>query len=113
MELYFRTSKLQKLCNTGDKAKAKLGPQMARALQKRLMELKASDCLKDMEKSKMPQARCHELIGNRKGQISVDLKHPYRLIFIPSGNPVPRKQDGGLDWERITEVEIIDIVDTH
>jgi len=62
---------------------------------------------------KLPAARCHELTADRKGQISVDLQHPYRLLFIPANVPLPRKPDGGLDWSAVTEIEIIEITDTH
>ncbi|WP_435051706.1 type II toxin-antitoxin system RelE/ParE family toxin [Desulfolithobacter dissulfuricans] len=84
---------------------------MARKLQQRLMELKAASTLDDI--SRLPPARCHELTGNRKGQLSVDLEHPYRLLFVPAHNPLPTKEDGGVDWASITEIEIIGIVDTH
>ena len=57
--------------------------------------------------------RCHELTGGRKGQLSVDLEHPYRLIFIPNHEPIPRKPDGGLDWKLVTSIMIIGIEDTH
>jgi proteic killer suppression protein len=43
----------------------------------------------------------------------VDLDHPYRLIFIPANDPIPRKQDGGLDWCAVTQIEILEIVDPH
>ena len=76
-----------------------------------MMELKAAISLDDI--SHLPPARCHELTGNRKGQLSVDLEHPYRLLFIPANNPIPEAEDGGLDWSGVTEIEIIGIVDTH
>ena len=84
---------------------------MARKLQQRLMELKAVSCLADI--SKMPPPRCHHLSGDREGQLSVDLEHPYRLLFISANNPVPVTQDGGLDWANVTEIEIVEIADTH
>jgi plasmid maintenance system killer protein len=84
---------------------------MARKLQQRLMELKAASCLADI--SKVPPPRCHPLSGDRDGQLSVDLEHPYRLLFIPANDPIPLKQDGGLDWTKITEIEIVEITDTH
>lgn len=84
---------------------------MTLKLQQRLMELNAASCLADI--SSLPSARCHPLVGDRKGQISVDLKHPYRLLFIPANDPIPEKVDGGLDWSRVTEIEIIEITDTH
>jgi len=53
------------------------------------------------------------LSGGRDGQLSVDLEHPYRLLFIPANDPIPLTQDGGLDWTKITEIEIVEITDTH
>ena len=84
---------------------------MARKLQQRLMELKAASCLADI--SKVPPARCHLLSGDRDAQLSVDLEHPYRLLFIPANDPIPVTQDGGLDWTKVTEIEIVEITDTH
>ena len=84
---------------------------MTRKLQQRLMELKAAPCLDDI--SKEPPPRCHILSGGRDGQLSVDLEHPYRLLFIPANDPIPLTQDGGLDWTKVTEIEIVEIKDTH
>jgi len=53
------------------------------------------------------------LSGNRAGQLSVDLDHPYRLLFIVANEPTPMKDNGELDWVKVTEIEIIGIVDTH
>lgn len=111
MLLYFKTKKLQKICSQTNEAIKKLGPIMARKLRQRLMELKAASCLDDIYR--IPPARCHELSGNRGGQLSVDLEHPYRLLFIPANDPIPIKEDDGLDWTKVTEIEIIEITDTH
>ena len=75
------------------------------------MELKAATCLDDILRK--PPPRCHRLVGNREGQLSVDLVHPYRLLFIPANDPIPETDDAGLDWSRVTEIEIIEIGDTH
>ena len=111
MVIYFKTKKMQKLCSKGAEAIKKLGPKGGLKLQQRIMELHAAKTLDDI--SRVPPARCHELTGNRKGQLSVDLDHPYRLIFIPANDPLPELEAGGLDWARVTEVEIIGVVDTH
>jgi plasmid maintenance system killer protein len=111
MEIFFRTKGIQKVCSENAVAKKKLGAKMARRLQQRMMELRAAESLTDM--LHLPPARCHELKGDRKGQLSLDLEHPYRLLFVPANIPMPRKEDGGLDWAGVTEIEIIDIVDTH
>ena len=84
---------------------------MARKLQQRMMELSAAPCLDDI--SKLPPPRCHPLKGKRTGQFSVDLVHPYRLLFISANNPEPKTKDGGLDLAKIDSIEIVDIVDTH
>ena len=57
--------------------------------------------------------RCHELAGDRSGQLSLDLDHPYRLIFKPATEPIPLKPDGGLDWTRVDAVLILGVEDTH
>jgi proteic killer suppression protein len=111
MEISFRNAGIQKLCSQSVVAQKKLGAKKARKLQQRMMELKAAATLTDI--SRLPPARCHELKGNRKGQLSVDLEHPYRLLFVPADNPFPKKEDGGLDWDQVTEIEIVGIGDTH
>jgi len=111
MVIYFKTKKLQKICNNRTESIKKFGPKMARKLQQRLMELKAASCLDDI--SRVPPPRCHQLSGNRNGQVSVDLEHPYRLLFIPANNPISVTQDGGLEWAKVTEIEIVEIADTH
>ena len=73
--------------------------------------LKASLCLADVPEQK-PDRR-HELKGNRKGVFAVDLKHPYRLVFEPAENPVPRKEDGGIDCEKIFSIRILRVEDYH
>jgi plasmid maintenance system killer protein len=87
------------------------GAIRAEKLQQRLMELQAADHLGQI--SRVPPPRCHEMTGDRQGQLSVDLDQPYRLFFIPANNPVPVKDDHGLDWSAVTEIEIIEIADPH
>jgi len=78
---------------------------------RRLDDLKAADCLNVFRD--FPSARCHELKGNRKGQLSIDLLHPRRLIFKPADDPIPKKPDGGLDWKGVRSIKILEVVDTH
>jgi proteic killer suppression protein len=87
------------------------GPKRARKLKQRMMELSAADMLSDI--SHLPPPRCHELTGKDAGTFSVDLGHPYRLLFIPANDPVPVRSDGGIDRKQVTEIEIIEIRDTH
>ena len=87
------------------------GKRRAKLIRRRLDELKAVTTLEDIRR--LPGPRCHELKGNKAGQLSVDLDHPYRLIFKPANDPLPEKPDGGLDWNQITAIEISGIEDTH
>lgn len=113
MNVYFSTGKMQKICSSEKSMQREYGPRMTKRLQQRLAELEAVDNLEQM--SRIPSARCHELTGDRKGQLSVDLVHPQRLIFVPDQdlNPRPLKGDGGLDWSLVTAVVVLEIVDTH
>ena len=111
MIIIFRTEKLRRSCNTLAAAQKKWGPEMGKLLMRRLDELHAADVLADIRL--LPQARCHELTADLKGRLSVDLKHPHRLLFEPAHDPIPLKADGGLDWTRVTAVRILDVGDTH
>ncbi len=111
MEISFASSKLAKLCNLQQEMRGKLGPRCAERLQQRLEELGAAATLQDMRS--LPGARCHELTEDRKGQLAVDLVHPRRLVFEPAHDPVPTKAGGGLDWPRVMEIVILEVVDYH
>jgi len=76
-----------------------------------LGELKAANNLETLKT--LPQLRAHELKGNRAGQISIDVKDPYRLLIIPDHDETPFKEDGGLDWQKVTKVKILGVEDTH
>jgi proteic killer suppression protein len=111
MVIDYKTSWLEKVSTNDSFAKRKLGQRQADELRLRLDDFDAADNLEIIRPLK--QARCHELSGDRKGQLSVDLNHPYRLIFEPLNNPTPKKADGGLDWTKVTEIRILEIVDYH
>ncbi|WP_211233848.1 type II toxin-antitoxin system RelE/ParE family toxin [Maridesulfovibrio bastinii] len=87
------------------------GQVKAMKLMQRLNELDAAENLDQI--SHLPPPRCHELTNNRKGQFSVDLDYPYRLLFIPADDPVPLLENGGIDKSQVSEIEIIEIEDTH
>lgn len=111
MDIVFSAKKLEKECNKEKSLVKRYGPRKAKLICQRLYELRAANVLADIRF--LPQPRCHELKGNRAGQLSVDLEHPYRLIFRPANNPAPLKPDGGLDWTKVTAVEILGVEDTH
>ena len=110
MDIIFTNNRLKKLCNDKTRLVRQLGADRANRVQKRLDDLNAASTLEDMRN--LP-GRCHELKGDRAGQLSLDLDHPHRLIFIPANDPIPLKEDGGLSWSEVTAVEILAIEDTH
>lgn len=110
MEVTFSTAKLQKLCNSGSKLRGEYGTRMAELIQRRLADLAAVTTLEEM---RLLPGRCHELRENLAGKLALDLVHPKRIVFEPSDNPQPLKEDGGLDWKRVTKVTIVGIGDYH
>ena len=113
MDISFKSTKLEKEFNEGKWLIKIHGSRRAKVIRVRLAELRAAVSLHDVGTPYDGPGRCHELTGNRKGQLSVDLDHPYRLIFVPNNKPIPLKNDGGLDWKRVTEIMITGIEDTH
>ncbi len=97
MEVSFRTTKIQKLCEDSKKLAVKYGNIQAALIVQRINELKSADNLYDL--SKLPQIRLHPLKGTLKGLFSLDIKHPYRIYVEP--------QNGDVDeLKTITEVKI-------
>lgn len=83
---------------------------MAGVIRRRLDDLSAAENLEAM--GSLP-GRCHELKGDRGGQLSLDLENPFRLIFVPSDFPPAVKPEGGIDRKNVRSVVIIGIEDTH
>jgi len=77
----------------------------------RLAVLNSARTLADVPSTR-PE-RCHPLKAKREGQYAVDLVHPRRLVFKPNHDPVPRKDDGGVDLDKVTSIIIIEVVDYH
>ena len=111
MELSFANRKLAKELADEKTIVRNYGADNGRRICQRLAQLMAADNLETLRL--LPQTRAHELTGDRAGQISVDVRHPYRLVLMPDHDEIPRKPDRGLDWMRVTKVKILGIMDTH
>ena len=109
LDITFDTQRLQKLCSSKDGLTRRYGDAVAKKVMLRLTQLDAVDRLEDMRQ--LP-GRCHELKGDRHGELAVDLHQSYRLIFEPTGEP-PSKEDGGLDWSSVTSITVLGIDDYH
>lgn len=110
MDVVFQNEKLQRQFSEHRQLQARYGAVGAKTIGRRIQQLQAAPTLADMRN--MP-GRCHELTGDRAGQLAVDVHQPYRLIFLPTAQPSPAKADGGLDWNAVDSVTVLEIVDYH
>lgn len=111
MILSFKNRKLEKDLSDEKAIIRRWGPEQAKKIEQRMFELRAAENLETLRT--LPQVRAHELSGNRSGQISLDIKHPYRLLITPDYKNPPRKEDGGLDWNKIIKIKVLGVEDTH
>jgi len=109
MDIIFKSKKLEALCNSDTAMRKAYGARLAKVLRRRLDDLRAAP---DLQMMKALPGRCHELTGDRSGQLALDLEHPKRLVFEPSNEISPIK-DRALNWAGITEIKIVEIVDYH
>ncbi len=110
MDLSYRKRKLERQCTDLKEASKALGAEQAKRLRQRIADLLAAPTLAEFRH--LP-GRCHELKADRAGELSLDLNGPYRLIFRPTASPPPTMSSGGLDWNAVTAVEVVEILDTH
>ncbi len=110
MNILFHDNDFRRECNDNKLLKKHQGALRAKKIRHRLDDLSAASNLEDM---KSLPGRCHELVGDRRGQLSLDLDHPWRLLFVPCDQPPALKPDGGIDWKNVRSIEIIGIEDTH
>ena len=113
MDITFSNRKLQKQLSDEKALIRAHGARRARLIKLVITQLRAAPTLGVFAPPYSPPNRCHELKGDKKGKLSVDLDHPYRLIFEPVNDPIPSRPEGGLDWSRVTEIEIKGVEDTH
>jgi toxin HigB-1 len=111
MDITFRDERLAKIFNSEKNLVREYGYENAKKIKYRMAILSTANSLDEVP-SRPPERR-HELVGNRKGQFAVDVRHPKRLIFKPNHNPLPRKDDGGLDLKKIYAITIIELEDYH
>lgn len=114
MEISIADKKLRTAIEDRITCKRQYGSDMAKKIALRVAALRAAEALADFWPPKSGPERCHELKGEREGTFSIDLKHPYRLLFKPTSTEnVPGSSDEQQRWKSITSVEISGIEDTH
>src|SRR5437660_2856846 len=114
MEIYVRDNKLKAALEDEATCKRRYGKDMTKKLNLRLAALRAAISLADFWPPMSGPERCHELKGDLAGTFSIDLKQPYRLLFVPIEENAPKdRSDEQTRWLAITKIEIVAIEDTH
>jgi proteic killer suppression protein len=109
LQISFAKRRLQRTCEKHRSLQKEHGAACAKKISARLADLAAASCLEDLRH--LP-GECHELDGDRAGQLAVKLPDGKRLIIRPS-EPPPPQIEGGLDWSAVEAIEIVEIVDYH
>ncbi len=110
MTIFFKTDKLRELCNDTSAAAKVWSERRAKLLAKRLQAISAAVVLEDLRNT---PGHLHELKGDRKGQLAFNLDGGNRLILEPADDPIPTKDDGGLDWTNIKALRVVEVEDYH
>jgi len=110
VDILFGSRNLEQLCHDDKFATRRLGAPSARKLRARLDDLLAAASL--YHAPKLP-GRFHALAADRKGQFAFHLHEGCRLVIEPANEPLPRRDDGSLDLQRITAVRVVYIGDYH
>ena len=110
MLILYKSRKLEKSL-TEPKELSKTYGVMAKKVNQRMKELQAAKSLLIIRT--IPAANCHELKGDRVGQLAVDISGNWRMIFEADHNPIPVKDDGGLNWEAVSNIRILEVEDYH
>jgi len=108
VQITFASKAIQRLCEEEKHQLKQLGTKRAKRLKNRLSELRAVQNV-----SQLQLGRPHALTEDRAGQYSVDLDGPMRLLFEPTDQPPPTLAAGGIDWQQVTSVRLLEIGDTH
>ncbi len=114
MDIYVKDKKIRAALEDEVISQRQYGTDMAKKLRLRVAALRAADSLAVFWPPNSGPERVHELTANLAGTFSVDLKHPYRLLFKPiedeSDTP---SNDQHQRWQSIKAIELLRIEDTH
>ena len=111
MEIFFKSTKLQKICNSSALLQKAYGKANGSRIRLRLAVLEAADRLSDVPST--PPERCHLLKGPFAGCFAVDALQPFRIVFCPTEKFVSKKSGASLQLQKITSIIILEVVDYH
>ena len=102
MDIEYLNDKLRNLCEKHKLAQKELGAECAKKLGIRLQNLEAA-----CNVSELLLGRPHPLKGNRLGEFALDLTSGVRIVFKPNQDPVPERNDGGINWAMVNKITIV------
>lgn len=79
MQVNYKNRQIEKICTNASAATKKYGRRTAGLIHQRVDEIYAADSVEMLVQYRI--GRCHQLVGDRKGQFAMDLEHPLRLVF--------------------------------
>lgn len=83
---------------------------VAEKIMQRLDQIRAADTLEDL---RHVPGNFHELTGDRNGEWACNLTGQMRLVFEPHNMPLPRLNNGSVDWSAIEGITVLEIIDYH
>ncbi|SRR6266849_223615 len=110
MDFSFATRRLEREF-ADERAMKRAYGERSRTLQNRLSVLAVAQKLSEVPRG--PPDWLEQLTGDRDEQFSVVLTKNWRLIFEIDHNPIPRRDDGGIDLDRVTAIRFVEVVDYH
>lgn len=114
MNIYFKDRKMKAAFEDEGLCRKTYGVEMAKKIGQRMVQLMAAETLADFWPPNSGPERCHKLTANLAGTFSMNLKQPYRLLFVPLDlppGPVPENEQDL--WQMVRSIEIVGIEDTH
>ena len=111
MEVSFANERIGRLLHNESVLIRAYGTRRAQLILTRLEGLRRFATL-SLVPTTLPFRR-HQLTGDRDEQYAVNVDRQIRLVFAPNHNPVPRRADGGVDIDQVTEIVIIALIDYH
>lgn len=86
MKVEYKTNKLRRECTERKAASRAYGEEMAEKIMQRVKQIRSFPTVEMLIENSV--GRCHPLKGNRKGEYAMDLIHPYRLVFLKTGDTI-------------------------
>ena len=108
MDILFKTDELETLCSQEKVAKISLGTKGFKKLRTRLADLMAAENM-----AAIVFGRPHQLKGDYAGCMALDLDRGRRLVLEAANDPIPQKDDGGINWNKVDTIRIVFIGDYH